>query len=233
MIKLKYHYDMAQNIWNKRFSVNGQSLNLLLILMFLIGCCSGQQQDMLTESRLSMSGFVFESQESARYDGSTFVVRSNTALKLRTFGQSFSTTSMIAFTRQRGNRTDNCDGMIDIEASILFDEVSNDQTSAVFTVRLPSSQSETLMICLKNSTAASWQHQGNDSWLTFKVETKSDRDTLLPLPVQLALVVVLLLCSGLFSGLNLGLMSLDKTELKILRNCGTTRENHTPELWPL
>ena len=210
---------MAQDIRTKRFSVNCRA-DLLWILCFLMGFCSCQQ-DMLTES-LSMSGFVVESETSARYDGSIFVVQSDTNVKFRTFGQSFSTASMISFTRQTANRLENCDDMREY-TPFPVDVVSDDRTSALFNVRLDS-QSGTRMICLKDNTSASWEHQGSDRWLTFEVEKKPDRDTLLPLPVQLVLVGVLLLCSGLFSGLNLGLMSLDKTELKILRNSGTKRE---------
>lgn len=39
------------------------------------------------------------------------------------------------------------------------------------------------------------------------------------------MIIVICLCfSSLFSGLNLGLMSMDRTELKILCNTGTERE---------
>ncbi|ELU04101.1 hypothetical protein CAPTEDRAFT_33324, partial [Capitella teleta] len=48
--------------------------------------------------------------------------------------------------------------------------------------------------------------------------------TLLPIWLQSILIVLLLCFSGLFSGLNLGLMSLDKTDLQILQNSGSARE---------
>ena len=40
----------------------------------------------------------------------------------------------------------------------------------------------------------------------------------------MVLLAVLLCLSGLFSGLNLGLMSLDQTELKIVMSTGTDKE---------
>lgn len=48
----------------------------------------------------------------------------------------------------------------------------------------------------------------------------------LPLPLWVSIIIICtcLMFSALFSGLNLGLMSLDRTELKILKNTGTAKE---------
>ncbi|CAG2174196.1 unnamed protein product [Oppiella nova] len=47
---------------------------------------------------------------------------------------------------------------------------------------------------------------------------------MIPLWIQIMLIICLLCMSGLFSGLNLGLMALDKNELKVIERCGTEQE---------
>lgn len=72
-----------------------------------------------------------------------------------------------------------------------------------------------------SSTAASthiaWIHQG--SYIRLKAQPP-----ILPVWLHVILIIVLLVLSGLFSGLNLGLMSLDPTELIIVQNSGSESE---------
>ena len=68
------------------------------------------------------------------------------------------------------------------------------------------------------------EHQGTLPWLMIRVSTPPAPGSTLPLPAEIVLVLVLLLLSGLFSGLNLGLMSLDLTSLKIVSESGTKRQ---------
>ena len=49
---------------------------------------------------------------------------------------------------------------------------------------------------------------------------------------SVVLLGVLLCLSGLFSGLNLGLMSLDQTELKIVMSTGTDKEKDYAKVSP-
>uniref|UniRef100_A0A8D0GGA5 Metal transporter n=1 Tax=Sphenodon punctatus TaxID=8508 RepID=A0A8D0GGA5_SPHPU len=77
------------------------------------------------------------------------------------------------------------------------------------------------VLCTQGGPGQPWlQHVGDDGRILVMEEKKS----LLPLWLQVSLIVFLLVLSGMFSGLNLGLMALDPMELRIVQNCGTEKE---------
>lgn len=55
-----------------------------------------------------------------------------------------------------------------------------------------------------------FEYTDNETW--FRIRSESP---LVPMWVQIICILILLLMSGLFSGLNLGLMALDKNELQV------------------
>ena len=73
-------------------------------------------------------------------------------------------------------------------------------------------------VCLKvNNT---FVHQGGGNEVSLKLEAPPP----LPIWVNFIFLAFLLCLSGLFSGLNLGLMALDQTELQIVLNTGSDKE---------
>ena len=79
---------------------------------------------------------------------------------------------------------------------------------------------ETLYFCLLEEDDL--VHQGSEPWLMIVVKPpETSPSPLLPLSVEIIFIIFLMLLSGLFSGLNLGLMSLDPTTLKIITDSGT------------
>ena len=74
-----------------------------------------------------------------------------------------------------------------------------------------------------------WQHQGEGRHVV--IDTRAE---LLPVWLMAILILTCLALSGLFSGLNLGLMSLDQTELKIVMSTGTEQEQqHATTILPV
>ena len=74
-------------------------------------------------------------------------------------------------------------------------------------------------LCVRDSDSEEYTHQGSQRQLQIIMNRP-----FLPVWVMVVLLVILLCLSGLFSGLNLGLMSLDQTELKIVMSTGTDKE---------
>jgi len=84
-------------------------------------------------------------------------------------------------------------------------------------------------LCVRDDINKPFIHQGGDSQLQIEMTT-----LFMPVPVMIILCCVLLCLSGLFSGLNLGLMSLDQTELKIVMSTGTeTEKNYANAILPV
>ncbi|XP_072213149.1 metal transporter CNNM4 isoform X1 [Excalfactoria chinensis] len=101
----------------------------------------------------------------------------------------------------------------------------SEDTSALLRVRVQplrkDEQAKTYVLCTQRRPGLPWlPHRGADGRIVVVEEKKS----LLPLWLQVILIVGLLVLSGIFSGLNLGLMALDPMELRIVQNCGTEKE---------
>ncbi|XP_056110365.1 metal transporter CNNM2 isoform X1 [Rhinichthys klamathensis goyatoka] len=103
-------------------------------------------------------------------------------------------------------------------------------------------RSKAYYLCIATSTPAvagmhdpwtetTWiYHDGEDT----KVIVVEERKFLLPFWLQVTFISMLLCLSGMFSGLNLGLMALDPMELQIVQNCGTEKEkNYARKIEPV
>ncbi|KAM6902946.1 metal transporter CNNM4 isoform 2-T2 [Xenentodon cancila] len=104
-----------------------------------------------------------------------------------------------------------------------FMNVSGGGTSGVLSVHVkPLRKSEPQKeYALCTRVDGRWVLLGDTDGRVLVVEEKR---SLLPLWLQVCLISALLVLSGMFSGLNLGLMALDPMELRIVQSCGTDKE---------
>ncbi|XP_005720055.1 metal transporter CNNM4-like isoform X2 [Pundamilia nyererei] len=105
-----------------------------------------------------------------------------------------------------------------------FINVSSRGTSGLLNVHIKplrkSDQKKEYALCTL-STDGRWVQLGDSDGRMLVVEEKK---SLLPMWLQVIMISCLLVLSGMFSGLNLGLMALDPMELRIVQSCGTDKE---------
>lgn len=153
----------------------------------------------------------------ATLDSGMTQVPAGTAVELQLFGTGFTNQSSFAFTHEAAPRGSACDEVPTVAVAHAVDVVGG---KATVRVSLPGA-SVRYYVCSKAplSEDVKWVHQGDEPWVTLLTQGR-----LMPVWVQAVILAGLLVLSGLFSGLNLGLMALDKTELRVIESCGSPSE---------
>ncbi|XP_013774869.1 LOW QUALITY PROTEIN: metal transporter CNNM4-like [Limulus polyphemus] len=153
------------------------------------------------------------------------LIPANQEIVLRFFGANFTKLTAIRFTTIKQKKGSNCNYLSTTKVVYLQEEGFLNNNAIFLSVTLPDMESadDYYYICVNDNQepnhAGYWIHQGDDPWM--RIQTES---SVLPLWLQICFIIVLLVLSGLFSGLNLGLMALDKTELKVIESVGSSKE---------
>ena len=149
-------------------------------------------------------------------------VEPKVTFKLRISGSNLNKSdTLISFAKIAGKRGNSCGDKRSTPVR-SFDEVIENGTIGLLTLSWDTPA--VYYVCLKTGPAKlgvqRWIHQGDHSWLRVKVVST----LFIPLWIRILLVIILICLSGLFSGLNLGLMSLEPNDLQIVMNCGEGNE---------
>lgn len=159
-------------------------------------------------------------------------VLSHTPVTVRLFGEGLTENTVIVFTQEHNGYGGSC--LVPVTSKFRVRKGSVTQYSALVELELPTlipTLGPYFYICAKSETndtgeqlassTSPFIHQGANNFMRL-----SSYEPVLPLWVSLIIIGVCLMFSALFSGLNLGLMSLDRTDLKILCNTGTEAEKN-------
>ena len=175
-------------------------------------------------------------ENSIRDKTESLVIQADVDQKIILVGNGFSYYTYIALTTVEDARGAKCDPYTNDTHLLITTDFHNDEVeSGTITVNVNVLDDDKYYyLCIKSvgDDESEFIHQGNDAFVRFNA--KPEPTTLLPLWLQIVLLAVLLCLSGLFSGLNLGLMSLDRTELELLKKCGSkTQQQYASVILPL
>ncbi|XP_035776030.1 metal transporter CNNM4-like isoform X2 [Anopheles albimanus] len=158
-------------------------------------------------------------------------VHSNSPVVIRLFGTGINRRTVVIFTHEEQPAGGQCQVAATEKFRVM--EAHESGISGLVAVELPdATKSKYFYLCAKYEDTdpvamaqqefddvQPFRHQGSQPWMRLTSFTP-----FLPLWISLVIITVCLVFSALFSGLNLGLMSLDRTDLKILCNTGTDKE---------
>ncbi|KAL4636015.1 metal transporter CNNM4-like isoform X1 [Arapaima gigas] len=209
---------------------------ILTLVVFFWSAAAGQAE---TASASRILGMRLEKSDkpASTTDNGVIQVTEDSSIMLRFYGlhMNSDTWAQIRFTEHGDSGTEDgsaadsfnrtcLDFTKDLSISNNIN-VNGQGTSGVLNVNVKalrkSEPSKEYSLCVKQSARDTWYLLGGSDGRLIVVEEKK---SLLPIWLQVILISFLLVLSGMFSGLNLGLMALDPMELRIVQSCGTEKE---------
>lgn len=150
--------------------------------------------------------------------------------KIMLIGSNLDAFSYISFSKRNGSLNSSCE---DDRLTKVFKVTLDPTEKGIAFAKLDFTQmfDKALYLCAKFADGSDrWVHQGDQP----SVRLKLRKSGLFGLPIEIILVILLFCMSGLFSGLNLGLMALDPTELNIIARAGSdTEKKYAKQIRPI